>query len=82
MPYNGFWLTVMSLVADAAARAGAPEIVDELHELLSPWRNQLVVTPATCLGSVAHYIGMLATRLDRPATRTMPSRRPPTSTSQ
>ena len=66
MPYNGFWLTVMSLVADAAARAGAPKIVDELHELLSPWRSQLVVTPSTCLGSVAHYIGMLATRLDRP----------------
>ena len=67
MPYNGFWLTVMALLADAAARAAAPGIVDELHELLSPWRDQLVVTPATCLGSVAHYIGMLATRLDRPA---------------
>ncbi|MGH9232711.1 MAG: BTAD domain-containing putative transcriptional regulator, partial [Acidimicrobiales bacterium] len=66
VPYNGFWLTVMSLVADAAVRAGPPKIVDELHELLSPWHNQLVVTPATCLGSVAHYIGMLATRLDRP----------------
>jgi hypothetical protein len=69
VPYNGFWLTVMALLADAAACAlAAPEIVEELHELLSPWRDQLVVTPATCLGSVAHYIGMLATRLDRPGT--------------
>ena len=67
VPYNGFWLTVMALVADAAARAAAPQIVDELHELLSPWRDQLVVTQATCLGSVAHYVGVLATRLDRPA---------------
>jgi DNA-binding SARP family transcriptional activator len=66
VPYNGFWLTVMALVADTAARAAAPEMVDALHELLSPWRDQLVVTPPTCLGSVAHYIGMLATRLDRP----------------
>jgi hypothetical protein len=63
--YDGFWLTLMSLVADAAARVAVPEIAAEVLELLRPWRDQIVLTPATCLGSVAHYIGVLAAVLDQ-----------------
>jgi DNA-binding SARP family transcriptional activator len=63
--YDGFWLTLMSLVADAAARVAVPEIAAEVLELLRPWRDQIVLTPATCLGSVAHYIGVLAAALDQ-----------------
>jgi DNA-binding SARP family transcriptional activator len=66
VPYDGFWLTVMALVADAAARVSAGDLVADVYDLLLPWRDQIVVSPTTCLGSVAHYVGMLATRLDRP----------------
>jgi hypothetical protein len=65
VPYDGFWLTVMALVADAAAHVAASDVIDDVYELLLPWRDQIVVTPTTCLGSVAHYIGMLATRRGR-----------------
>jgi DNA-binding SARP family transcriptional activator len=67
VPYDGRWLTAMALVADAASRVAAPDMVGDLYDLLLPWRDQIVVSPTTCLGSVAHYIGMLATRLDRPS---------------
>jgi DNA-binding SARP family transcriptional activator len=63
--YDGFWLTVMSLVADAAVRAGAIDVAEEVYDLLLPWRDQIVVTPGTCLGSVAHHIGTLAAALGR-----------------
>jgi DNA-binding SARP family transcriptional activator len=65
VPYDGFWLTVMALVADAAAHVAASDVIDDVYELLLPWRDQIVVTPTTRLGSVAHYIGMLATRRGR-----------------
>ena len=63
--YDGFWLTVMSLVADAAARAGVTDVAEEVHDMLRPRRDQIAVTPATCLGSVAHHVGMLAAALGR-----------------
>lgn len=64
--YDGFWLTVMSLVADAAARATVTDVAEEVYDLLLPWRDQIVVTPGTCLGSVAHHVGTLAAALGRP----------------
>ncbi len=66
VPYDGYWLTVMALVADTAARVAAGDTVGDVYDLLLPWRDQIVVSPTTCLGTVAHYIGMLATRLGRP----------------
>jgi DNA-binding SARP family transcriptional activator len=63
--YDGFWLTVMSLVADAAARAGVTDVAEEVCDMLRPWRDQIVVTPGTCLGSVAHHVGTLAAALGR-----------------
>src|SRR5262245_25415755 len=66
VPYDGFWLTVMALVADVAARVADGDLLDEIHELLRPWRDQVIVTPTTCLGTVAHYLGMLAAGLGRP----------------
>jgi hypothetical protein len=65
--HDGFWLTVMSLMADAAARAAVPDIAEEVQEALRPWRDQIVVTPGTCLGSVAHHVGVLAAALGRTA---------------
>jgi len=67
VPYNGFWLTVMALVADVAARVAEGDLLDEIHELLRPWRDQVVATPTTCFGTVAHYLGMLAAGLGRPS---------------
>src|SRR5262245_44982663 len=66
VPYDGYWLTVMALLADVATRVAEGDVLDELHELLRPWRDQVVVSPTTCLGTVAHYLGMLAGRLGRP----------------
>ena len=63
--YDGFWLTVMCFAADAAARAGVTDVAADLLDHLRPWRDQIVLTPATCMGSVAHYIGVLAAALDR-----------------
>jgi hypothetical protein len=63
--YDGFWLTVMCFVADAAARAGVTDVGADVLDRLRPWRDQIVLTPATCMGSVAHYIGVLAAALDR-----------------
>jgi DNA-binding SARP family transcriptional activator len=65
LAYDGRWLTAMALVADAAARVAAGHIVEEVYELLVPWRDQIVVSPTTCLGTVTHYLGMLANRLGR-----------------
>ena len=62
---DGFWLTVMSLVADSAARAGVTDVAEEVYDMLRPWRDQIVVTPGTCLGSVAHHVGTLAAALGR-----------------
>jgi DNA-binding SARP family transcriptional activator len=62
--YDGFWLTVMCFAADAAARAGVTDVAADVLDRLRPWRDQIVLTPATCMGSVAHYIGELTAALD------------------
>jgi DNA-binding SARP family transcriptional activator len=65
VPYDGLWLTAMALIADAAVHIGATDVVEAVHDLLAPWRSQVVVTTTMCLGSVAHYVGMLAAALGR-----------------
>jgi DNA-binding SARP family transcriptional activator len=63
--HDGFWLTAMCFVADAAAHAGVTDVAADVLERLRPWRDQIVLTPATCTGSVAHYVGVLAAALGR-----------------
>ncbi len=67
VPRNPDWLnSITTLVLASVELPGAPYAAT-LYELLAPYRTRIVVSGLgiLCLGSVAHYLGMLATRLGR-----------------
>jgi hypothetical protein len=70
VPPSGDWLTTLALAAEACAGLEDTVVAPTLYELLLPYARSNVVigVGAVCLGSVATYLGMLATTLgDAPA---------------
>jgi hypothetical protein len=61
--YNTLWLSGMALLAEVASTIGDDAAATTLYERLSPWRDQIVFTGVSVFGSVAHYLGQLATTL-------------------
>jgi hypothetical protein len=63
LPDNGFLLTNYVLLAETCARLGAVEEARTLYRLLLPYRDRVVVVSRVlaCLGSVEHFLALLAT---------------------
>jgi class 3 adenylate cyclase/tetratricopeptide (TPR) repeat protein len=65
-PYGVNWLAGMALSAEVCAELGDVPGAVVLFHLLAPYADQFVTTgPLNCLGSVARYLGRLATTLGR-----------------
>jgi hypothetical protein len=58
------WTTGMAMYSEAAIQLDDPTAASILFEQLSPYPDQIAFTGATCDGSIAHYLGALATVLD------------------
>jgi tetratricopeptide (TPR) repeat protein len=67
IPRDGEWLGALALLADLCADLRLTAPAARLYELLLPYRESTVVVElaAVCLGSVARYLGRLATVLGR-----------------
>lgn len=66
LPRNFAWLTGLALLTEVCAFLGDVERARTLHGLLVPFAAQNVLTSdRQCWGSVAHYLGILATTLGR-----------------
>jgi class 3 adenylate cyclase len=65
IPVNNLWLTTLANSAAACAHLRDSDRSHELYGLLSPYANQLPVAVLVASGSVALYLGMLATVLER-----------------
>jgi DNA-binding SARP family transcriptional activator len=59
------WLVGSASLARACARLGDVEAAEELHSLLLPHRDQMVIAQTVWLGPVAHDLGLLASTLER-----------------
>lgn len=66
VPYDIAWASAISVWAEIASRLGDPEKCAVLYEMLSPYPDYVVHLEAVCVGSSAHYLGMLAAALGRP----------------
>jgi tetratricopeptide (TPR) repeat protein len=55
----------MVLYAEAAIECGEARFAEPLLERLRPWVDQFSYTDASVLGPVSHYLGALATVLNR-----------------
>jgi tetratricopeptide (TPR) repeat protein len=62
LPLDGIWLGAVAYLAEAAAALGDATHARALHDLLEPYadRNVAVGYAATCMGSVARHLGLLA----------------------
>jgi hypothetical protein len=62
VPYDGDWLTTMTLLCDACVAVGDLPRLAPLYEALLPYEDVNVVAGigALCLGSAARYLGKLA----------------------
>jgi tetratricopeptide (TPR) repeat protein len=67
LPWDGDWLTAMSLLCDLAVAIEDTERAELLYEALRPYAQSTVVAGigAACLGSVARHLGKLASMLGR-----------------
>jgi tetratricopeptide (TPR) repeat protein len=67
IPRDGLWLAAIAHLTEVTASLGEVEPAAELYDLLAPFetRNVVVGWAATCLGSAARLLAMLATVLDR-----------------
>jgi DNA-binding SARP family transcriptional activator/tetratricopeptide (TPR) repeat protein len=67
IPRDGLWLAAIAHLAEVAASLREVEPAAELYDLLAPFasRNVVVGWAATCLGSAARLLAMLAAVLDR-----------------
>jgi tetratricopeptide (TPR) repeat protein len=67
IPRDGLWLAAIAHLTEVAARLGEVEHAAQLYDLLAPFadRNVVVGWAATCLGSAARLLAMLAAVLDR-----------------
>lgn len=66
VPYGEDYVSVFAQLAVVCADLGATEHAPGLYETLLPYADQNVVNgTSTCLGSVAHFLGVLARVLGR-----------------
>ncbi len=63
VPWNILWLPTICLYAETAAITRAEPEARLLHELLSPYRDQVVFNSSSILGTVSRYLGGLAATL-------------------
>jgi DNA-binding SARP family transcriptional activator len=61
--YDVTWLSVTCIYAHVAARLGELDAARTLYAILEPWHDQVAMS-VVAWGSVAHYLGMLATVLE------------------
>ena len=66
LPFDQEWLWAMSLVAEAAVLLGDPEGAKAVYDSLAPWAPLNTADhPEGMRGSVAGYLGMLASTMQR-----------------
>ncbi len=67
LPRNPEWLSCIAGLAEASALLPSAPSAATLYALLAPYRDRVIVAGlgVLCAGSVAHFLGMLATRLGR-----------------
>lgn len=63
--YDCTWLCSAVLLADVCAQLNDAARAPELYQRLAPWRDQVAFSGASVYGSVAHYLGQLATSARR-----------------
>ena len=67
VPQDGLWLTCLAYLAEVCALLGDAHRAATLYRLLLPYNGYTVVVGGTyvCYGAAAHYLGMLATTIER-----------------
>jgi len=66
LPEDVSWLSAMCDYAEAAIRCNDPRYAAPLYEILAPWSDQVsTIGGVTVDGPVAHFLGGLATVLER-----------------
>jgi tetratricopeptide (TPR) repeat protein len=65
LPLDPTWLTGVTCYAEVAAELRAGDAAAALFEILRPWHGQVADNGLTTQGPVAHYLGGLATVLER-----------------
>ncbi len=65
IPVDNIWSVTTTILVLLAARFGDRPRSRVLHDLLVPYSDLIAGTPALWLGSVSHYLGLLATTLGR-----------------
>ena len=65
LPYDGAWIGGLTLSAEVAARLGDRVAAQAIFELLAPFPAYCWYVFSMGTGAVAHYLGLLATVLDR-----------------
>ena len=66
-PIDLLWLTSSVLAAEAVSALGHRAGAEILYERLLPSAESVAASRASCVGPVAHYLGLLATTLGRDA---------------
>jgi tetratricopeptide (TPR) repeat protein len=63
LPRDGVWLAMMAGLTEVCSALGDTARAEQLYNLLFPFRQRFVVISFgfACLGSVAHFLGQLAT---------------------
>jgi class 3 adenylate cyclase/tetratricopeptide (TPR) repeat protein len=64
-PQDQSWDLSMTIFAERAARRHDTTAATSLYELLMPFRAMFTYATAICRGPIAHYLGILATVLER-----------------
>ena len=65
LPVDNAWMLAMPSCAMVAARLGDRRGASVLYGLLAPYSDQFVFAYGGAWGALAHYLGLLATTLDR-----------------
>ncbi len=67
IPRDANWLPAISSLAIVCRGSGCPEAAEDLYERLLQKAGQMIVvaTSASCLGSVDHFLGLLAAACER-----------------
>jgi tetratricopeptide (TPR) repeat protein len=66
LPRNLTWIMTMSFLAEACTRLGERSLAAALYQRLEPYDNRnVLLVPVTSFGAAAHFLGMLATTLER-----------------
>jgi predicted ATPase len=67
LPKDPYWLTTIALLSEACVMIGDLARAALLYDLLLPYAHRNASPASSCVpyGSVSHYLGLLATQLDR-----------------